>query len=463
MLHKSDPDQTANIIDLDMAERFLKRLDPDAAFFTFQTFDDNQDRKSKSLVRVLHGTLAHDASALKRLNDNGAGIFVTINGTNHRGRKAKNIVRIRALWVDLDGAPLDPVLNDQELPKPHLVIESSPGRWHPYWFVTGIALQDFTALQKALIARFHSDPSVHDLSRVMRLPGFWHRKGEPFLVKLISDSDAPAYDAKQFESLTKDKSSPDDAASNPFTDAGKQSDNNKWKDLNSEALANLSKWVPKLFPTAVAHNDGYRISSVMLGRNLEEDPSITPQGIKDFGVHDVGDPRQGKRTPIDLVMEWDDKDFNTAVAWLREQFGIAPDDDDEDTQVDGAGRPIIRVYADSLSKPATRAQELLGDQGVEFFGRSSRLVRYHLKEVSASHKRTTQVAQLEDVDAVYMRDMLSKKICWQKWDARSKKWVSIKPPPEIAPTILARKGEWLFPTIAGVISTPTMRPDGSCC
>jgi Primase C terminal 2 (PriCT-2) len=129
--------------------------------------------------------------------------------------------------------------------------------------------------------------------------------------------------------------------------------------------------------------------------------------------------------------------------------------------VDAKGRPIIRIYADSLSEPATRAQQLLLDAEVEFFGRSSRMVRYHLKEVSASHKRNTKVAQLEEVDATYMRDMLSRKICWQKWDGRAKAWSSIKPPMEVAQTVLGRKGEWLFPTIVGVISTPTMRPDGS--
>jgi RecA-family ATPase len=48
----------------------------------------------------------------------------------------------------------------------------------------------------------------------------------------------------------------------------------------------------------------YRISSKVLGRDLEEDLSIAPTGIKDFGVHDMGDPRHGGRTPIDLLMEW---------------------------------------------------------------------------------------------------------------------------------------------------------------
>ena len=40
--------------DVDEAARFLTALDPDATAFTFQTFDDEQERKDTKLVRVLH-------------------------------------------------------------------------------------------------------------------------------------------------------------------------------------------------------------------------------------------------------------------------------------------------------------------------------------------------------------------------------------------------------------------------
>ena len=60
-----------------------------------------------------------------------------------------------------------------------------------------------------------------------------------------------------------------------------------------------------------------------------------------------------------------------------------------------------------------------------------------------------------------MRDLLCRHINWQRYDGRKRDWVQADPPLAIAATILARAGEWKFPTIAGVISTPTMRPDGS--
>jgi hypothetical protein len=53
-------------------------------------------------------------------------------------------------------------------------------------------------LQKDLAARFSGDPKVCDLPRVMRLPGFYHRKAAPFLTRIISCSDAPPIPFEQF-------------------------------------------------------------------------------------------------------------------------------------------------------------------------------------------------------------------------------------------------------------------------
>src|SRR5690606_18020154 len=46
----------------------------------------------------------------------------------------------------------------------------------------------FTALQKRVATAWGSDPSVNDLPRVLRLPGFMHNKGEPQPVRLIETS-----------------------------------------------------------------------------------------------------------------------------------------------------------------------------------------------------------------------------------------------------------------------------------
>jgi putative DNA primase/helicase len=177
--------------------RFLSALDSEAAFFTFQTFDDNEERKDKKLARVFHGPFAEHAATLKLLNSQGAGVFVAVNVTDGKGRKKENIARVRAIFVDLDGAPLDPVVKYRL--KPHIITETSPSRWHAYWRVDGLPLEEFTTVQKAFATHFNGDPSVCDLARVMRLPGFEHRKrAEPFHSTIKTITAQNAYSAIDF-------------------------------------------------------------------------------------------------------------------------------------------------------------------------------------------------------------------------------------------------------------------------
>jgi len=177
-------------VDLSSAQQFLRALDP-SGVFSFQTFDDNKDRKSKALARILHGTLDQHAATLTALNQQGAGIFMMVNAGDLQGRARENVRRVRALFVDLDGAPLEPVLQCGVVPQ--IIVDSSPSRWHAYWLVADCALQEFTLLQQALAAKFGSDTKVKDLPRVMRLPGFYHCKGEPVLTTVRSIECRPPY------------------------------------------------------------------------------------------------------------------------------------------------------------------------------------------------------------------------------------------------------------------------------
>ena len=109
--------------DFDQAARFLTLLDETASRFTFQTFDDNKARKAPHLARVLHGTLEEHWQELCQFSAAGAGVFVTVNETNGKGRKVADIVRVRAVFQECDrpGTPEPPL-------QPHIVVESSPGK-----------------------------------------------------------------------------------------------------------------------------------------------------------------------------------------------------------------------------------------------------------------------------------------------------------------------------------------------
>jgi hypothetical protein len=100
-----------------------------------------------------------------------------------------------------------------------------------------------------------------------------------------------------------------------------------FRSVNTAALQNPGRWVPDLFGSMAKLQPGtgvWRVSSRNLGRNLQEDLSIAPTGIVDFGVADMGDRRHGKRTAIDLVIEHGGKNATDAAFWLCDRLGIGP-------------------------------------------------------------------------------------------------------------------------------------------
>jgi hypothetical protein len=172
--------------DYAQAREFLKLVDPAAKQFTFQTFDDDVERADRSLARILH--LSGFTGDLLKLYEAGTGVWLTINATDFRGRKTDNITRIRAVWCEDDegfeGAfPLEP----------SLVVETSEGHFHRYWLVDGDwptdaeGKADFAGVMRRMVADYGSDKNAKDLARMLRVPGFLHRKdpGNPQPVRIV--------------------------------------------------------------------------------------------------------------------------------------------------------------------------------------------------------------------------------------------------------------------------------------
>lgn len=175
---------------------------------TFQSFADDKVtiERLPGLTRELHGTLAQLAPDLERLNSAGAGIFVTVNGTDGKGRRKVNIRVHRAWWADLDTkdalSPFDPACGPLEA----TMLVRTPGGWHQYFLAHEPAVflddparaefeHDLKRIQ-ATMARFGADPKVCDVGRVLRLPGFLHRKADPRMVELVK-VDGPRYTLRQ--------------------------------------------------------------------------------------------------------------------------------------------------------------------------------------------------------------------------------------------------------------------------
>jgi Bifunctional DNA primase/polymerase, N-terminal/Primase C terminal 2 (PriCT-2) len=123
-------------------------------------------------------------------------------------------------------------------------------------------------------------------------------------------------------------------------------------------------------------------------------------------------------------------------------------------------KPVIKTLSSDISNTVTRAQELLLEAGVQIYQRSGTLVKPVVNPVDAAKNRKTMVAQLQPISAVHLRDLMNQTIRFQRYE-QERGWVDCKPPSETAATLLERHATWEFKLINGIISTQTMRPDGS--
>jgi hypothetical protein len=169
------------------ARRYLDLLDARAQSFTFQTFHDAKPPTRPELAKII--THSPALPELLQMHTSGAGVYVTINETDGKGRKSENIVRVRAVWQEDD----DGFGGALPIP-PSLVVQSSPGCFHRYWFVADDwpadeqGRKDFAAVMERMVESYGSDKNAKDICRVLRVPGFLHRKGEPHPVTIVEAS-----------------------------------------------------------------------------------------------------------------------------------------------------------------------------------------------------------------------------------------------------------------------------------
>lgn len=179
-------------VDLAAAEHFLTLLDEESDRWHFRTFHDRDEGHGRNYpAGGQAGDMQSVAESLGRENAGGRGVYVVVNEGGHDD---DSITRVRAVFADFD--PPKTAALPAEMPlEPHFIVESSPGKHHAYWLVDGLAVGEFKATQQAIAGMLGSDASVCNPSRVMRLPGFLHRKGEPFQSRIIHESGALPYSA----------------------------------------------------------------------------------------------------------------------------------------------------------------------------------------------------------------------------------------------------------------------------
>ena len=158
------------------ALRFVELLTgrPDTAV-NLRLFSDRERGSGQNLFGSIDALWPQiEAAAEQHL-----GVFIIVN---EGGQRDEEITNVRALFIDGDDIPM-PAEWEWHQP-PSFLVSRGPQRWHAYWLVTDCPPEAFGDAQRRLAARYGSDPVIFNLSRVMRLPGTLHIKGDPVPVRL---------------------------------------------------------------------------------------------------------------------------------------------------------------------------------------------------------------------------------------------------------------------------------------
>ena len=136
------------------------------------------------------------AMALSGLNYCQRGIYVCMNKLGKENgsdaRTDANVAEVRAIFADFDdGLPGKPFpIPPTALVQTSVDRETGIERYQAFWRCKGVTLDEFDAIEQRLVLEWKADPASVNLSRIQRLPGYWHQKyGIPFLVEIVEAND----------------------------------------------------------------------------------------------------------------------------------------------------------------------------------------------------------------------------------------------------------------------------------
>lgn len=153
------------------------------AIFQIYSKNEHLNKKSEHFKGYLNST---NKSKLITANQDGFEVAMMISNSKGNGRGASDIIGVTALFADFDDGNMT-AEHLLELPiEPHLITESSPGKFHVYWLIKDCEVDEFKPVMKALAQKLGSDTNVCDLPRVMRMPGTINWKYEkPFKARIV--------------------------------------------------------------------------------------------------------------------------------------------------------------------------------------------------------------------------------------------------------------------------------------
>lgn len=124
-------------------------------------------------------------------------------------------------------------------------------------------------------------------------------------------------------------------------------------------------------------------------------------------------------------------------------------------------RRIIQIKAAEQPRVVDETETALIEAEAPVYVRAGRLVQPILEEALATGGRPTVVARLKELSLEALTDLIGRVITFHRYSDARRQWIKTDPPRWVASHLLARNGLWKLPRLSGVITTPTLRPDGS--
>ncbi len=122
---------------------------------------------------------------------------------------------------------------------------------------------------------------------------------------------------------------------------------------------------------------------------------------------------------------------------------------------------VIKIERGQVARAVDAAEAALVAAGVPILVRAGALVRPVVDVMVAADGGKTEATVLKQLGAEnIIYDLNKHAAVFLVWNEKEKKFVESNPPVNVARTLLC-KNEWAFPKVAGIITAPTLRPDGS--
>jgi hypothetical protein len=123
--------------------------------------------------------------------------------------------------------------------------------------------------------------------------------------------------------------------------------------------------------------------------------------------------------------------------------------------------PTIRLVDGQLPRTVEATERAMLGANMDIFSRAGELVYPISESRPAANGRKTITARLSAFKPDAFIEPVAEAAIYQRWSVRRNVWIDIDPPIQLVRMVLSRERRWVFPHVSGIITTPTLRPDGS--